>query len=82
MHLRASDEGDCALASCTLAPRRAFELTHKLILLSALGLLLTGCNQETKNAPPQPRPVRTVTVEKGEVGEAVVLTGDTAPKTR
>ncbi len=76
MHLRASDEGDCALASCTLAPRRAFELTHKLILLSALGLLLTGCNQETKSAPPQPRPVRTVTVEKGEVGEAVVLTGD------
>ena len=65
------------MASCTLAPRRAFGLTtHKLIVLSALGLLLTGCNQETKSAPPQPRPVRTVTVEKGKVGEAVVLTGD------
>ena len=35
-----------------------------------------GCNQETKSEPPQPRPVRTVTVEKGEVGDSVVLTGD------
>ena len=44
--------------------------------LSAFVVLLTGCNQETKTEPAQPRPVRTVTVEKGQVGDAVVLTGD------
>ena len=42
----------------------------------ALALLAAGCNQEAKTEPPQPRPVRTVTVEKGVVGDSVVLTGD------
>ena len=37
---------------------------------------MAGCNQEAKTEPAQPRPVRTVTVEKGEVGDSVVLTGD------
>ena len=37
---------------------------------------MAGCNQEAKTEPPLPRPVRTVTVEKGEVGDAVQLTGD------
>ena len=37
---------------------------------------MAGCNQEAKTEPPQPRPVRTVTVEKGEVGDSVTLTGD------
>ena len=45
------------------------------MLVSALTLLLGGCNQEAKTEPPQPRPVRTVTVEKGKVGDAVQLTG-------
>ena len=35
-----------------------------------------GCNQEAKTEPPQPRPVRTVTVEKGVIGDSVQLTGD------
>jgi RND family efflux transporter MFP subunit len=43
---------------------------------AALALLLAGCNQEAKTEPPQPRPVRTVTVEKGKVGDSVTLTGD------
>src|SRR5215472_17164005 len=47
-----------------------------LVAASTFALLLTGCNQEAKTEPPPPRPVRTVTVEKGKVGESVVLTGD------
>ena len=46
------------------------------LVASALALLMAGCNQEAKTEPPQPRPVRTVTVEKGKVGDSVVLTGD------
>ena len=42
----------------------------------ALALLAAGCNQEAKTEPPLPRPVRTVTVEKGVVGDSVQLTGD------
>ena len=47
-----------------------------LVVASALALLVAGCNQEAKTEPPQPRPVRTVTVEKGKVGDSVQLTGD------
>ena len=47
-----------------------------LVVASALGLLMAGCNQEAKTEPAQPRPVRTVTVEKGKVGDSVQLTGD------
>ena len=35
-----------------------------------------GRNQQAKTEPAQPRPVRTVTVEKGQVGDSVSLTGD------
>jgi multidrug efflux pump subunit AcrA (membrane-fusion protein) len=47
-------------------------------LASAIGLALlaAGCNQEAKTEPPLPRPVRTVTVEEGAIGDAVQLTGD------
>jgi len=64
------------LAPGNLKPRAARGFAPTLIVLFALAALLAGCNQETKSEPPQPRPVRTVTVEKGEVGDAVVLTGD------
>ena len=37
---------------------------------------MAGCNQEAKTERPQPRPVRTVTVEKGNIGDLVTLTGD------
>jgi RND family efflux transporter MFP subunit len=47
-----------------------------LVAASALALFMASCNQEAKTEPPQPRPVRTVTVEKGTVGESVSLTGD------
>ena len=39
-------------------------------------MLAGGCNQQAKTEPAQPRPVRTVTVEKGQVGDSVSLTGD------
>jgi RND family efflux transporter MFP subunit len=47
-----------------------------LVAAATFALLIAGCNQEAKTEPPQPRPVRTVTVEKAEVGDSVVLTGD------
>jgi RND family efflux transporter MFP subunit len=37
--------------------------------------MLSGCKRETANEAPPPRPVRTVVVEKGGLGETVVLTG-------
>jgi membrane fusion protein, multidrug efflux system len=63
-----------------LAPSTAHSPARGSIcaLFGALGLALlaVGCNQEAKTEPPLPRPVRTVTVEKGVVGDAVQLTGD------
>lgn len=55
-------------------PARA--AVRALVVASALAFLAAGCRQEAKTEPPQPRPVRTVTVEKGEVGDSVALTGD------
>ena len=41
-----------------------------------LVLMLAGCKPETADeAPPPPRPVRTVVVEKGGLGQSIVLTG-------
>jgi membrane fusion protein, multidrug efflux system len=64
-----------ALAPYTARPS-ARESIRALVIAFALALILTGCNQEAKTEPPLPRPVRTVTVEKGEVGDSVTLTGD------
>jgi membrane fusion protein, multidrug efflux system len=47
-----------------------------LVGVIGLALLAAGCNQEAKTEPPLPRPVRTVTVEKGAIGDAVQFTGD------
>jgi RND family efflux transporter MFP subunit len=44
-------------------------------LAIAASLLLSGCERESEAAPPQIRPVRTVTVEKREAGQPVSLTG-------
>ena len=66
---------DRALAPCPPRPATRV-LARALILAPALGFIMAGCNQEAKTEPPQPRPVRTVTVEKGVVGDSVTLTGD------
>jgi membrane fusion protein, multidrug efflux system len=41
----------------------------------AASLLLAACQQDPKAKAPEVRPVRTMTVEKGEIGEEVSLTG-------
>jgi membrane fusion protein, multidrug efflux system len=41
----------------------------------ALVLLLSGCKREVAQEAPPPRPVRTVVVEKGGLGQSIVLTG-------
>jgi membrane fusion protein, multidrug efflux system len=45
------------------------------LFLSAFPMFLAGCGQETKIESAQVRPVRTVTAQKSELGELVVLTG-------
>jgi membrane fusion protein, multidrug efflux system len=63
------------LAPCSIYPKARRGLARMLLFLPALAMLLAGCERETKAEAPQARPVRTVTVEKGEVGQPVVLTG-------
>jgi RND family efflux transporter MFP subunit len=46
-----------------------------LVVAPALAVLLSGCNRETANEAPPPRPVRTVVAEKGGLGGSIVLTG-------
>jgi membrane fusion protein, multidrug efflux system len=49
---------------------------HRTALLALLPLaLLTACKRDSETATPQARPVRTVTVEKRDVGETVSFTG-------
>src|SRR5215467_9875655 len=45
-----------------------------LVMLVAL-VVLSGCSKEANTAAPQPRPVRTVTVEQRAAGATVTLTG-------
>ena len=45
------------------------------LVASALSASLAACNDHTEAAAPEPRPVRTVTVEKHDVGMPVTLTG-------
>nr|WP_245257521.1 efflux RND transporter periplasmic adaptor subunit [Methylocapsa acidiphila] len=52
-------------------PRRL----RALLILPAILLLLAACKQDNETKPPQARPVRTVTTEKGAIGELVALTG-------
>src|SRR5262249_14957154 len=54
---------DVRAICCSLARALAFALT------------VTACQPEVKTAAPEPRPVRTVTVEKHEAGTPITLTG-------
>ena len=54
------------------APR---QLLWALMLWPPLALLVAGCEPTADANPPPVRPVRTITAEKGHVGEQVVLTG-------
>ena len=55
--------------------RAAPQLVRSALALSALTVLLAGCGGEVETGAPDPRPVRTVTVEKREAGMPVTLTG-------
>jgi membrane fusion protein, multidrug efflux system len=68
------------LAPSTVHPKARRGLAHTLAVLPALALLLAGCERETKAEAPQPRPVRTVTAKKSELGQSVVLTGQIQPE--
>ena len=61
------------MAPCKTAPTRGRRLAWALCLLPALAL--GACKEEKTVAEPAPRPVRTITAAKGNVGETVVLTG-------
>jgi multidrug efflux pump subunit AcrA (membrane-fusion protein) len=50
-------------------------LSGIVVPLLAISLLLTGCQQDSKTQAPEARPVRTMTVEKSQIGEMVSLTG-------
>ena len=57
------------------ATNRAMHATAlSLIVLMAL-VVLSGCSPEADTAAPQPRPVRTVTIEQRAAGASVTLTG-------
>ena len=63
------------MAPCTIYPKARRGLARAGLFLPALALLLAGCEPDAKVKAPEARPVRTITVEKGDVGELVVLTG-------
>lgn len=63
------------MAPCTIYPKARRGLARAGLFLPALALLLAGCEPDAKVKAPESRPVRTITVEKGDVGELVVLTG-------
>jgi len=49
--------------------------TAPLLVMFVALVVLSGCSQEAETAAPQPRPVRTVTVEQRATGATVTLTG-------
>jgi hypothetical protein len=46
-----------------------------IVLVSVFATALASCKEEAEVAEPQPRPVRTATVEKSGGGVPVVVTG-------
>lgn len=61
---------DAAKGACS----RLLALSLPVVALLAAATL-SACSDETDSAPPDPRPVRTATVEKREGGKPLVLTG-------
>ena len=56
-------------------PSAVGSLLLRGLIVSALSAFLAACDQRTEAAAPEPRPVRTVMVEKREAGTPVTLTG-------
>jgi len=63
--------------SSSCSSRFSRRLPHLLLATApALVLILGGCKREVAQEAPPPRPVRTVVVEKGGLGQSIVLTGE------
>jgi len=62
-------------AMAALVPNAVRRLLPMGLVAAALSAPLAACNERTEAAAPEPRPVRTVTVEKREAGTPVTLTG-------
>lgn len=45
------------------------------LLLAAVAMALPACQKQAEASAPEPRPVRTITAEKGNAGETVTFTG-------
>ena len=49
--------------------------TSRIVAAAVIAATVAACGEKVSSTPPQPRPVRTVTVEHGGNGETVSLTG-------
>ena len=67
MGMRSADGGGRYRATCAMG-----SLGLPLVITA---FLLAACQRETKERPPEVRPVRTVTVVKRDIGETVTYTG-------
>jgi RND family efflux transporter MFP subunit len=56
-------------------PRHLPHLLLAAVVAPAFIVTLSGCKREVAKEAPPPRPVRTVVVEKGGLGQTIVLTG-------
>jgi RND family efflux transporter MFP subunit len=48
---------------------------HAAAPVLVVSVVLCGCSPQTETSAPQPRPVRTATIEKSEAGQPITLTG-------
>ncbi len=63
------------MATGKIHPKPRRRVAGALLAVPTLAILLAGCKPETNAEPPSARPVRTITAERGEIGDLVVLTG-------
>src|SRR5688500_17030553 len=64
-----------AMPACFGHARARGALPGATVLVLAAASMLAACQPEVDAAPPEPRPVRTVTVEKQQAGVTITLTG-------
>src|SRR5271167_2268939 len=63
------------MSACVGSMKATRQMLQSALIVSALAAALTACQRETDTAVPEPRPVRTVTVEKREGGVPLTFTG-------
>jgi membrane fusion protein, multidrug efflux system len=72
---RLSQNRDNAMSSRFVRAKAEPRLPWSSLLAAAVAASLAGCQPETDSSAPDARPVRTVTVARGEVGVPITLTG-------